>query len=119
MSKPSPDGAEDIAIEAIDEWSRGAALYPETDSFPDGTGGEARRNIETIAKKSYELAAHEGRCTWAHVLDEEVAEALAETDPGRLRFELLQVAAVALHWVSNLDRRYMESYGLKPREDKP
>lgn len=42
---------------------------------------------------------------WRHILDEEVAEALAETDPERLRAELVQVAAVAVQWIEALDRR--------------
>lgn len=94
-----------IAGEALREWRRGAALWPQTDSFPDGTGGGGRKTWEEIAKLSCDRAFREGRCTWAHVLDEETAEALAETDPVKLRAELIQVAAVALHWVANLDMR--------------
>src|SRR5712675_2039118 len=97
--------AEQIAAEALDEWARAADLYPETDSFPDGTGGGGRQTWETIAKIACDRATRENRCTWAHVLDEETAEALAETDPVKLRAELIQVAAVALHWVWNLDKR--------------
>lgn len=94
-----------ITQEALDEWRRGAALWPQTDSFPDGTGGGGRKTWEEIAKISCDRAFREGRCTWAHVLDEETAEALAETDPAKLRAELIQVAAVAMHWVANLDAR--------------
>jgi hypothetical protein len=36
---------------------------------------------------------------------EEVFEALVETDPAKLRDELLQVAAVAVAWVEAIDRR--------------
>lgn len=106
--------AEQIAAEALAEWARGAGLYPETDSFPDGTGGGGRRTWEAIAKLACDRATREGTCTWAHVLDEEAAEALAETDPVKLRAELIQVAAVALHWASNLDRR-----GASPGDGNP
>ena len=38
----------------------------------------------------------------------ELSEALAETDPTRLRAELLQVAAVAVRWVTAIDERAMQ-----------
>lgn len=94
-----------IAEEALDEWARGQSLWPDTDAYPDGTGGGGRETWRDIAKLGCDRAYREGRCTWAHVLDEECAEALAETDPAKLRAELIQVAAVALHWVANLDAR--------------
>lgn len=95
----------DIAMEALKEWARGRALYPQTDCFPDGTGGAGRKTYETIAKNACDRADREGRCTWAHVPEEETAEALAETDPIKLRAELIQVSAVALHWAYILDMR--------------
>jgi len=42
---------------------------------------------------------------WRDILMEEVAEAFAEGDPLTLRYELIQVAAVAALWVECLDRR--------------
>ena len=53
-------------------------------------------------------AASGGRVTWAHILIEEVAEAVdatVETDPALLRAELVQVAAVAVAWIEAIDRR--------------
>jgi hypothetical protein len=48
-------------------------------------------------------------CTaWDGVLLEEVYEALAETDPAKLRAELIQVAAVAMTWAEAIDRRQIE-----------
>lgn len=70
----------------------------------DGTGGGGRDTWETIARNSCDRATREGRLTWAHILDEEAAEALAETDKERLYIELTQVAAVAVAWLEKLRR---------------
>ncbi|MDY0828570.1 hypothetical protein SK224_05450 [Microbacterium sp. BG28] len=43
--------------------------------------------------------------TWTDILLEEVFEALAESDPEKLRTELIQVAAVATQWVEAIDDR--------------
>ena len=40
-----------------------------------------------------------------HLVREEVAEAFAESDPARLREELIQVAALAVSWVEKIDAR--------------
>ncbi|HEU5029092.1 MAG TPA: nucleoside triphosphate pyrophosphohydrolase [Spirillospora sp.] len=73
--------------------------------FPDGTGpafaGEADK-----AKDDCADAWTRGELTWRHVLAEEFHEALAETDPGPLRNELVQTAAVAVKWIQSLDRRH-------------
>lgn len=74
-------------------------------NHPDGTGGGARQTWMTIARNSCDRADREGALTWAHILDEESAEALAETDPAKLRNELIQIAAVAVAWIEALDRR--------------
>ena len=70
----------------------------------DGTGG-----------LEWQLAAREQRnrndntdpdaITWTDILIEEVWEALAESEPESLREELIQVAAVCVGWVEDLDRR--------------
>lgn len=51
--------------------------------------------------------AEGGRSTWIDILLEEVAEAVDEAKGGdiaALRKELIQVAAVAVNWIENLDR---------------
>jgi hypothetical protein len=58
-----------------------------------------------MARNSNDRAVREGTLTWTHILEEEVCEALAETDQERLREELVQVAAVACAWVECIDRR--------------
>ncbi|WP_067469595.1 nucleoside triphosphate pyrophosphohydrolase [Actinomadura macra] len=72
--------------------------------FPDGSGPEFIELAEK-AKRECSAAAKQGRLTWRHVLTEEFFEALAETEPGRLRTELVQTAAVAVKWIESLDRR--------------
>lgn len=65
------------------------------------------------AKAECDGAARIGQCTWAHILVEEMAEAveaatLAQLGRGplaALRKELVQVAAVAVSWIEAIDRR--------------
>ncbi len=74
--------------------------------IPDGTRVSdfdvwVRDDVRAICRR----AADDGTVTWRHVLDEEVCEAFAESDPARLRAELIQVAAVALRWIDAIDSR--------------
>jgi hypothetical protein len=57
------------------------------------------------ARAATNAHAAAGAVTFADILLEEVFEALAESDPARLRAELVQVAAVAVQWVEAIDRR--------------
>lgn len=74
-------------------------------NLPDGTGSEQQRQAAVNAKDLCARVVATGRLTWVVVLAEEVCEALGESDPERLRAELIQVAAVAVQWVEALDRR--------------
>jgi hypothetical protein len=74
-------------------------------SHHDGTGGHALQVEATGAQLRCEMAFAENRGTWRHILEEEVAEAFAESDPVLLRAELVQVAAVAIQWVEAIDLR--------------
>jgi len=87
------------------ELARALAKYPDCARLPDGTGGAGRRTYETIARNACERAYREGRITHAHIFEEEAAEVLAEEDPVKLRKELVQVAAMCLKWVRDLDGR--------------
>lgn len=49
--------------------------------------------------------AGDGAVTFEHILTEEWAEAMTESDPARLRAELMQVAAVAVQWIEAIDAR--------------
>jgi AcrR family transcriptional regulator len=59
----------------------------------------------TAARDSTDARAKLGTVTWTDILLEEVFEALAESDPAKLRAELVQVAAVAQQWAEAIDRR--------------
>ncbi len=63
---------------------------------------------EVGCKHSCQAAAAIGQCTNAHVLIEEVAEAIeaaSDATHHALRKELIQVAAVCVKWIEELDRR--------------
>ncbi|MCT9935107.1 hypothetical protein N5079_33390 [Planotetraspora sp. A-T 1434] len=77
---------------------------------PDGTGPEYAPDAD-LAKRAVADALAEGRLTWRHILHEEVLEAFAEDDASRLREELIQVAAVAVTWVQDMDRRAQSAGG--------
>ncbi|MFD9569951.1 hypothetical protein ACFWBI_08915 [Streptomyces sp. NPDC059982] len=72
---------------------------------PDGTALAEDDDRAARARHICESMAARGLLTWRDVLHEEVQEAFAESDPGLLRAELVQVAAVCAAWVSDLDRR--------------
>jgi hypothetical protein len=71
---------------------------------PDGTNLE-NDGWRDHAQSQCQRAAAEGRITWAHILQEEFVEALAEVEPDKLRAELIQVAAVCAAWIGDIDRR--------------
>ena len=70
---------------------------------PNGTGNAEQMQTAAYAKMDYERASKEGRLTWCHILNEEVAEAFAESDTERLKEELVQVMAVCAAWIEDLD----------------
>lgn len=83
-------------------------------NHPDGTGPRTAAIVgmlchadeaATYARAACQAAARRGETTWRLVFAEEVLEALAESDPAKLRAELVQVAAVAVAWVEAIDRR--------------
>jgi hypothetical protein len=91
---------EDVAAERARQRARYGAQ-----ALPDGTGGTFRAAGRRLSQRRCDRATAAGRVTWAHVLEEEVSEVLAETDAELLRAELVQVAAVAVQWIEALDRR--------------
>lgn len=71
-------------------------------NLPSGTGVQWLEATQA-AKARCDAADANGTTTWAMVLEEETFEALSETDPAKLREELIQVAAVAVAWIESLD----------------
>ena len=74
-------------------------------SIASGTGSKEDRIAAALARRACDDAFSLGRGTFAHILLEEVAETMAESDPKLLRAELIQVAAVAVKWCQVLDLR--------------
>ncbi|MCM8552263.1 NUDIX hydrolase [Streptomyces sp. STCH 565 A] len=72
---------------------------------PDGTGQYPETIDADVARMACQSAAEGGYLDWLHILREEVAEAFAESEPARLRAELVQVAAVCAAWIADLDSR--------------
>lgn len=94
-----------ILGEIRDERERQHAKWGEQ-NHPDGTGiDKGYGELALHAKATTDWKARHGIVTWADILREEAYEALAEADHGRLRSELIQVAAVCVQWVEVLDRR--------------
>jgi len=74
---------------------------------PDDTGGEGLRLAANLARTICQgAAAHTpGGPGWRLILNEEVAEAFAETDPEKLLGELVQVMAVCSAWIEDIESR--------------
>ncbi|MET7924770.1 NUDIX hydrolase [Streptomyces sp. NPDC005349] len=72
---------------------------------PDGTGNTEQQQCADLARAECQDAFAAGVGTWTHVLYEEVWEALAESDPAKLRAELVQVSAVCAAWIADIDSR--------------
>jgi hypothetical protein len=73
-------------------------------THPNGTGGARFERLAGHYREECKERHADGVGTWADILAEEYFEALAESDPVKLRGELVQVAAVAAGWIENLDR---------------
>lgn len=107
---------DDVAAERVRQFAR----YGSNSDLMDGTGPTVRwlwpisddqaTDIQVQFREDYEWAEqHYGKPTWCDLVREEVAESFQESDPGRLREELLQVAALAVSWVETLDARRLAS----------
>ncbi|MFB7896113.1 hypothetical protein ACFC1B_07260 [Streptomyces xiamenensis] len=106
-------GLEALAAEIDAERQRQIARFGDQ-QHPDGTGprtasiGHGLEHADRAAADARlrcQNAARRGQTTWRDILAEEVYEAAAESDPAALRTELVQVAAVALAWIHDIDRR--------------
>lgn len=72
----------------------------------DGTGASGWEHAANLWKAYNDnLVSLRGDTDWTGILLEEVYEALAEADVEKLRAELIQVAAVAVAWVEDIDSR--------------
>lgn len=71
----------------------------------DGTGGSDARAFLEIARGELTRYADRDAIPWRALLECEVAETFAETDPQRLEDELLDVANVATKWAQAIRLR--------------
>ena len=115
--------AHPVVLELAEERTRQTAKHGDQSHLPDGTGaalwlsmdddyirrhGIRRDTLAAWAKSRTDAASQsqgDGSITFEHILTEEWAEAIAESDPDALRAELVQVAAVAVQWIEALDLR--------------
>lgn len=94
-----------VAAEIVEERQRQVKKFGEQ-HHPDGRlSTEVDRALCVAARDACDRAAANGTLSWRHILEEELFEALAETDPVKLRAELIQVAAVCAAWVEDIDSR--------------
>lgn len=94
-----------VLLEVADERRRQYSKHGDQAHVLNGTGGAGMRMLAAIARDECQAAFAVGLGTWRHILEGEVAEALAEGDPVLLRAELVQVAAVAVQWVESIDEQ--------------
>ncbi|MBT2887581.1 hypothetical protein OHB37_30840 (plasmid) [Streptomyces albidoflavus] len=97
-------GLDRHTVEVYAERQRQIARFGDQ-HHPDGTGSATDRKRADEARRHCDHTTRTGRLTWNDILTEEGCEALAESDPDLLCTELVQVAAGALAWISDLDSR--------------
>lgn len=110
---------ERVLQDVLEERRRQTEKHGVQTHLPDGTGpdvwlhpdvrsartfGELAQNARLRCKAASENEGGDGSIAFEHILTEEWAEALAESDPAALRGELVQLAAVAVQWCEKLDR---------------
>lgn len=90
----------------------GVQIHPDISTLHGVDNSEsilADYEIEANAfKEANDEIVADGTMGWDTILLEEVYEALAESDPVKLREELVQSAAVIFAWLDDLDRREAE-----------
>ena len=116
MTDMSPELKQALADIVQERWRQDTKFPTQVDLIDNGLIGGNGDEVccfhgiptEAEAKAAYEDAAEVGLESWADVLIEEVAEAIAATaedSTDNLRTELVQVAAVCVKWIQAIDRR--------------
>jgi hypothetical protein len=72
--------------------------------LPFGTGSDRDQLLARAHRDTTQKHAADGTVTWRDVLLEEVFEAMAESDPHKLRDELVQMIAVGTKMIEDIDR---------------
>jgi len=97
-----------VLCDVVDERERQDARWGPPSAqlgIPDGTGYQPDVDGAASARELCDATTRAGTVTWRDVLAEEVAEAFAESDPARLREELVQISALTIKWVQIIDAR--------------
>lgn len=103
----TPEVLADVAEERVRQHEKwGPQHHPDGTAFNKGSHGMGGgygflRDHFTLINDELPAGAH----NWDTILLEELFEALAESDLQKLRTELIQVAAVAVAWVEDIDSR--------------
>ena len=71
---------------------------------PNGTNVKYKPLADS-ARNATRKADADGQQTWFNIAREEFWESMAETDPKRLRAELIQLIAVGVAWVEAIDEQ--------------
>lgn len=93
-----------ILLEIAAERAAQDAIFGVQD-LPDGTGITGDTERANSARHVCDVMLERGEGTYRDVFYEEVMEALAESDPAKLRAELVQAVAVGVKWIEAIDRR--------------
>lgn len=88
--------------EVVREMTRQVELYG-VQHLPHGTGHDIDHILLERAREDFERAKRANLLTWVDVIEEEYREVRAETDPTKIREELIQVIAVAMSWIRDID----------------
>jgi len=107
----------------INERLRQLEKHGDQSHLPDGTGPDieldnlpvvgwgtvSAERLAAWAKARCKAASQNeggnGTITYEQILTEEWAEAIAESDPTKLREELVQLATVAVAWIEKIDNK--------------
>lgn len=92
------------------ELARAQAKFPDEHlpNFPERMDWDHAAAERDQAQELTDRCHASGVVTWWHVLREEIYEAFAESDPAKLRAELVQVAAMAIRWIEDLESAPVE-----------
>lgn len=96
--------AANVLLEVAAERARQDATWGQQDHIGVDAFVEYGVPSAASARAACATASAGGTVSWAHILVEEVAEALEAPSTADLRQELVQIAAVAVAWIESIDR---------------
>lgn len=87
-------------------WSQLRMFGPQ--AYPDGTGGGTLQKAATLSAAQCEHAFEHGHPTWRDVIMEKFYVAIASQNHRDLREGLVELGAIVVAWIEDLDRRELE-----------